>query len=222
MPLGESPFHQQWLTVVGVVEDVRYRALDVPRLDVYMPAAQFTFPLRHLVLRTTGDPARLVPAVRAEILAMDPNQPITDARPMIDIVTSTLGAMRLHTQVLVLFAAIAMGLAAIGLYAVLARLVEERTREIGVRMALGARPGRVLRHVLFGGLKLTAAGLVAGALASAAGMRVMASLVFGVATSDLVTYGVAIALVLAVSTAAGLIPALRAATLDPMQALRQE
>jgi putative ABC transport system permease protein len=222
MPLGESPFHQQWLTVVGVVEDVRYRALDVPRLDVYMPAAQFTFPLRHLVLRTTGDPARLVPAVRAEILAMDPNQPITDARPMIDIVTSTLGATRLHTQVLVLFAAIAMGLAAIGLYAVLARLVEERTREIGVRMALGARPGRVLRHVLFGGLKLTAAGLVAGALASAAGMRVMASLVFGVATSDLVTYGVAIALVLAVSTAAGLIPALRAATLDPMQALRQE
>jgi ABC-type antimicrobial peptide transport system permease subunit len=153
---------------------------------------------------------------------MDPNQPITDARPMIDIVNSTLGATRLHTQVLVLFAAVAMGLAAIGLYAVLARLVEERTREIGVRMALGARPARVLRHVLFGGLKLTAAGLVAGALASAAGMRVMASLVFGVATSDLVTYAVAIALVLTVSTAAGLIPALRAAKLDPMQALRQE
>jgi ABC-type antimicrobial peptide transport system permease subunit len=89
-------------------------------------------------------------------------------------------------------------------------------------MALGARPARVLRHVLLGGLKLTAAGLVAGALASAAGMRVMASLVFGVATSDLLTYGVAIALVVAVSTAAGLIPALRAAKLDPMQALRHE
>jgi predicted permease len=222
MPLGKSPYDQEWLTVVGVVADVRYRALDVPRLDVYMPASQFNFPLLHLVLRTTGDPARLVPAVRAEVLAVDPNQPITDARPMTDIVNSTLGAVRLHTQVLVLFAAIAMGLAAIGLYAVLARLVEERTREIGVRMALGARPARVLRHVLFGGLRLTATGLVIGALASAAGMRVMASLVFGVATSDPLTYIVAIGLVLAVSTAAGLIPALRAAKLDPMQALRHE
>ena len=222
MPLPNSPYSQEWLTVVGVVSDVRYRALDVPRLDVYMPAAQFPFPLRHLVLRTSGDPGLLVPAVRAEILAIDPNQPITDARTMTDIVNATLGGARLHTRILVLFAAIAMGLAAIGLYAVLARLVDERTREIGVRVALGARPVRVLRHVLAGGLKLTVAGLAAGALASAVAMRVMASLVFGVETSDPLTYSAAIALVLAVSTAAGLVPALRAARLDPMQALRQE
>jgi predicted permease len=222
MPLPGSPYHQEWLTVVGVVADVRYRALDVPRLDVYMPAAQFPFPLRHLVVRTRGDPIPLVRAIRAEILALDPNQPITDVRTMTAIVDATLGARRLHTRVLVLFAAIAMGLAAIGLYSVLARLVDERTREIGVRVALGARPARVLRHVLGGGLKLTMAGLIAGALASALAMRVMSGLVFGVETSDLLTYTVALGLILAVATAASLVPALRAARLDPMKALRQE
>jgi ABC-type antimicrobial peptide transport system permease subunit len=160
--------------------------------------------------------------IRAEILALDPNQPITDARTMTDIVHATLGAWRLHTRILVLFAAIAMGLAAIGLYAVLARLVDERTREIGVRVALGARPVRVLREVLAGGLELTAVGLVTGALASALAMRVMTSLVFGVETSDLLTYAATIALILTVSTIASFVPALRAARLDPMQALRQE
>ena len=222
MPLPDSRYSKEWLTVVGVVADVRYRALDVPRLDVYMPAAQFPFPLRHLVLRTAGDPNRLVQTVRAEILAMDANQPITDARTMTDIVAATLGASQLHTRILVLFAGIAMVLAAIGLYAVLARLVNERTREFGVRVALGARPVRILRQVLIGGLTLTAAGLIVGALASALAMRVMASLVFGVATSDPLTYATTIGLILTVSTIAGLVPALRAARLDPMQALRRE
>ncbi len=222
MPLPDSRYSKEWLTVVGVVADVRYRALDVPRLDVYMPAAQFPFPLRHLVLRTKGDPNRLVQGIRAEILALDPNQPITDVRTMTDIVDATLGAWRLHTRILVLFAGIAMGLAAIGLYAVLARLVDERTREIGVRVALGARPVRVLREVLAGGLKLTVAGLVAGALASALAMRVMTSVVFGVETSDLLTYAATIALILTVSTIASFVPALRAARLDPIRALRQE
>jgi hypothetical protein len=222
MPLPDSPYHQEWLTVVGVVADVRYRALDVPRLDVYMPAAQFPFPLRHLVLRTNGDPNRLVPAIRAEILALDPNQPITDTRTMTEIIDATLGAWRLHTQILVLFAVIAMGLAAIGLYAVLARLVDERTREIGVRVALGARPVRVLREVLSGGLKLAVVGLLGGMLASVVAMRVMASLVFGVETSDRLTDASTIVLILAVSTIASFVPALRASRLDPIQALRQE
>jgi ABC-type lipoprotein release transport system permease subunit len=113
-------------------------------------------------------------------------------------------------------------LAAIGLYAVLARLVAARTREIGVRVALGARPARVVGDVLAGGLKLVVAGLAAGAIASAVAMRMLASLVYGVETSDLMTYASALGLILVVSTAASLVPAFRAARLDPMEALRQQ
>jgi putative ABC transport system permease protein len=209
--------------VVGVVASVRYGGLATePNAVMY-----FWFPQRPdreitLVARTHGDPAALANAVAAEVNAIDPNQPIADVRPLDAIVAGDLSQPRVTALLIGGFAAMAMLLAAVGLYAVIAAGVARRTREIGVRMALGAAGRDVVRLVVQRGMRLTVIGLAVGTIATLALGRVFGSLLYGVTPADPQAH-VASALVLAVvALLATAIPAWRAVRVDPMIALRSE
>jgi predicted permease len=209
--------------VVGVVKSVRYTGLsNDPQGTTY-----FWFPQRperemSLIVRTAGDPLAVAGAVRAEVHAIDAQQPVSDMRPLASLVAGDLSQPRVTTMLLGGFAAVALALAALGLYAMLAFGVARRTREIGVRMALGAAPGDVTSLVVRRGVGLVAIGLVLGTAAALAAGRVGSSLLFGVTPADPVTLtagAVLLALAAALATA---IPARRATRVDPVVALRTE
>lgn len=218
--------------IVGIVGDVREEGLNLdPPPIVYLPMAQGHPPLvRQLVrilplslaLRTDGDAAALAPAVQRAIWALDPDQPVTNTLLMDEIVARSLGANRFNTLVLSLLAALALLLAAVGLYGVLSHLVSQRTREVGVRMALGASRRAVLTLFLRQGLSLIVLGLAAGLAGAAALTRLLRSLVVDVSAFDpwLFTLSPLVLLAVAVLAIGG--PALRAARIDPSRALRSE
>ncbi len=208
-------------TIVGVVADMKEDGLDQPpRPAMYVTFAQRAVDGAYLVVRSHSDPLTLVPAIRREVLAIDPARPIDEARTLDDVVTSGLAGTRVSTSLVTLFSAVALVLAAIGLYGVISYAVVQRTPEIGVRMALGARRGHVLALVLRQGLGLLAIGLVAGALGALAAGRLLESQLFGVHSTDGPTFA-AVAMVLgAVAAIATAIPALRASRVDPLIALR--
>jgi putative ABC transport system permease protein len=227
--LGGGGVDSVWRTVVGIVGDVRHRGLSAdPRPEMYLPYDQFPAgtgtPNRtmRLVLRTGGDPAALAPGLRAAVAALDPDLPVTEVQTM----ESALGAWaaeRRLTMVLVAgFAVLALTLGAVGVYGVMAHLVVQRTREIGVRIALGAAPGAILGLVLSQGAWLAGAGIGLGLLAALAASRLLTSLLFDVAPTDPPTYLVTVAALLAVAAAAAVIPARRATRTDPVEALRSE
>ena len=222
--IGDSPTGP-WSTIVGVVADVRHFGLDAePRPMLYAPHAQRPAPSMTLVLRVAagaGDPPRLVPSVRAIVRSLDPNQPLGEAITLERVVAESVGQPRFRTALLATFAAVAALLAAVGIYGVLAYAVARRTPEIGVRVALGARPADVLALVVRQGMALTALGLALGLAGALAASRVLAGLLFGVGVSDPAALAGAVLFFATVAFLAILVPARRAAAVDPMVAMRK-
>jgi len=218
-PQSKSP----WMTVVGVVDDVKgERIEDEPPPMLYRPLRQASNLLLSLVLKTEGDPRQVGAALAREVRAADPDQPTYGVKTMDDIVTAATASRRFATELLGIFAALALVLAAVGIYGVMAFLVGQRTREIGIRIALGAEPRAVVRLILAQALGLAAAGVIVGAIGAAALTRVLAGMLFEVGPTDPATYG-GIAVLLAVTAgAAAWRPARRAAGVDPIVALRVE
>ncbi|MGH9312147.1 MAG: ABC transporter permease [Vicinamibacterales bacterium] len=222
VPLPGSPLDKQWLIVVGVAADMRYREIEHARLDLYMSHGQFPSTLKHLVVKADGDPATLAASVRAAIRAMDPAQHVDDVRTMGSIVDAALRTRRVSAQIFVALAAAALLLALLGVHAMMAHAVTLVRRELAVRLALGAEPGRVRREILGRGVRLALAALVPGLAASVVVGRSVASLLYGVAPTDLPTLGAAAAVIAAVGLAGCYLPALRASRTDPIAALRHE
>ncbi|HJY27374.1 MAG TPA: ABC transporter permease [Pyrinomonadaceae bacterium] len=214
--MGGQPFE-----IIGVVGDIRHQSLGG------QPFPAMYFPTRNigrfnLAIRTQGDPLSIVGAVRKEVHALDPDQPIAAVRKMSDWVESSTAGPRYRTTLLGMFAALAMILAATGIYGVMSYSVAQRTHEIGVRMALGARQGDVLKLVVRQGMLLTLVGVILGLLGAFALTRVMQSLLFGVTAKDPFTFSVVAGLLIAVAFVACFIPARRATKVDPLVALRYE
>jgi cell division protein FtsX len=233
---GESPLGQRlrtdpastgapqvWVEVVGVVRHVRHRSL-VERLaeQVYFPLSQaFRNPVAYAV-RTTGDPAALTPAVRAAVRAVDPGLPVYEARPLAASLERAREVQRFVTLLVAVFAAVSIVLASVGLYGVIAYVVVQRRREYGVRLALGATHGQVVRLVLREGARLTALGAGAGIALSLATGRLIQSQLVGVQPLDALTYAVALPALVACALVACWRPARRAMRADVLEVLRAE
>ena len=217
---------RRWVTVVGIVADVSEMGLQAPpKAEMYFPYQQtnvlWTSP-RDLVIHTSGDPMALGSAVRSQVWSVDPSQPISNVRLLSDILSGELVQQRLGTVLLAVFAGLALLLASIGIYGVLSYGVAQRTQEIGVRMALGATRARVLRLVIADAVILSAAGIGLG-LAGAFGLtRLMATLLFGISTTDPLTFASVPAILVMVSLLASYVPARRATRVDPIDAVRYE
>ena len=217
-----------WFTIVGVVEDAKNAGVDKPagpELYFLREQAASRFGLganQNYVVRVDGNPAALTGAVRAAVGGLDPGIPIYDLKPMTDAVADSLVRPRFLSVLLATFALIALLLAAVGIYGVMAYSVEQRTHEIGIRMALGARKADVLRLVLGQAVALQGAGTLLGLAGAFALTRLMASLLYEVTPSDPPTYVGVVGLLGAVALLAGYVPARRAAKVDPMVALRYE
>jgi len=209
--------------IIGIAGDVSYTALTTePRPMVYLLHAQAPGYVMHLVVRAAGDPVALAAAVRREVQTVDPTKTVAPVKTMEQYVNESLARPRLYAAMLAAFAALALILAGIGLYGLIAYAVGQRTHEIGIRMALGAERGAVLRMVLAEGAWLAVIGLVAGVAAALAFSRVLSSLLFGVTATDAITYAVVTIVLASVALLAAYVPARRAAGVDPMIALRCE
>jgi putative ABC transport system permease protein len=212
-----------WQEIVGVVGNVKHDTLEVPtRAEIYLPFAQAPLRVSSIVVRAAGDPTALVAAVRAQVFAVDPAQPVYDVRTMEGIVDASVARRRLVSSLLGAFSALALSLAAIGLYGVLAFWVTQRRREIGVRMALGARRTDVVRLVLAQAGTLVALGLAAGFAGALGATRLLAGLLFGVTARDPFVLAAVPLLVAVTALLACTLPATRAARVDPMVALRTD
>jgi putative ABC transport system permease protein len=209
-------------TVIGVVGDVRSTQLNQEAPAFYYSITTRTNPLMDVVVRTDGFPESLLPAIRKQIKALDPDLPMANVKTMEQWVTASAAQPRLTSILLSLFAGVALLIAAIGIYAVLAYSVSQRTREIGVRMAMGATPRRVLGLIVSEGMRVVLLGLVIGLAGGLALGRTVQSLVYGVGVREPKIYFVVAASLTAVALAACFIPARRAAGVDPMVALREE
>jgi putative ABC transport system permease protein len=213
----------KWATVVGVVDHTAHEGLDAEhRVQLYFPYSQLPQPQMTLAIRTAGDPASIVNSVRGAIREVDPDQPVSDVFTMDALMDRAVGQRRLSMTLLATFAGLAMVLAALGIYGVMAFDVTRRSQEIGVRMALGAARSDVLGLVLRQGLTLAALGVVLGLLGALALTRVLQAQLFGIAATDPLTFVSVAGVLLAVATVATLLPALRATRVNPVQALRYE
>lgn len=212
-----------WHTIVGIVKDVRQSGLDEEAAPhVYVPYQQVVPSRTGLLIRTTVDPLSLAGSVRAKIRAVDPDQPIYNVKTMIDLMSEKVAPRRLNLILLGGFAGLALLLAAVGLYGVMANLVTQRTGEIGLRVALGATRGDVLKLIVGRGMKLTLVGALFGIAASFALLRLMASLLVGVTTTDPWTFALVALVVMLVAFVACYLPARRALKVDPLVALKEE
>jgi predicted permease len=212
------------ITIVGVVRRVRMEGLreDSGRVQSYYPYQQNARPGMSVVLRTAGEPMNLAASVRQQVLAADPDQPIFNLQTMGEIWNLSIAPEKLVLMLLIVFASLALVLAGLGIYGVMSYTVTQRTHEIGIRMALGARPLDILRGVVGQGMTLALAGVGIGLAAALSLMRLMRGMLFGVSASDPLTFaGVAVTLVL-IALVACYVPARRATKLDPMVALRYE
>jgi predicted permease len=226
--LGPRAMPGAWATVVGVVGDVHQMGLEVaPEPEVYFPldqpivAAPFFWP-KTLVIRTQGEPTSLATGVREAIRQVDPDQPVSEIRPMTDVLQGELVARGTQLTLLGIFAVLALVLAAVGIYGVLAYTVAQRTSEIGLRMALGAPRSDVLRSVVMSAGAYSAAGIGLGLAVAAGVTRLLQSFLYGVAPTDARTYAAVSVVLLLASVAASYVPARRAADVDPLTALKAQ
>jgi putative ABC transport system permease protein len=213
-----------WRTVIGVVGDTHHADVTAPlEGSLYMPETQFTDSYLVAVVKSaTNDPAALAAPVRGVLRELDPSVPVYDVAT-VDTLLSEAGAQHVFVmQLLSGFAAVAVLLASIGLYGVVSYTVAQRTREVGIRVALGARPGDIVRLVLSRGAALVVLGLISGLAAALVTTRFLGSLVFGVSPEDPATFTAAVAVLTAVALVAHLLPVRRALRVDPSTALRQE
>ena len=215
--------HQGPVTIVGVVGDTRDWAWSEPKIaQLYLPDTQNPSRIMHLAVRSSGDPTQLTSAVRHAVESVDPNQPVTDVKTMEDYLAAVMAQRRVNMTLLAFFAVVAALLAAIGIYGVMGYAVTQRSHEIGIRMALGAEPGDVLRMIVGDGMKLTVMGLSIGLLGSLLVMKYLESQLYGIKARDPLTFvGVAVGLAI-VALAACYFPARRATKVDPLVALRYE
>ena len=223
---GET--HPKWITIVGIVDNVRQMGLDVEgRAEMYFPltqpvAAYGYFTPRDLAIRVNGDPWQFAAAARHAIESADREQPVSDVMPMSELISEKLALRDMQVKVLAMFAAIALLLSASGLYGLLAYSVARRTKEIGIRMALGAQTKQVLRTVVSEGLLLVGVGLAGGLLGTMMIQRLFSSLLYGVSAADPSAWAATAVLLLFAGALASYIPARRAASIDPIEALRHE
>jgi putative ABC transport system permease protein len=209
--------------IVGVVGDVKANGLDSDmRPMIYWPYPQFPSIFHNIVVRAESDPLGVVAAVKSQIWSVDPEQPITSVATMEQVLADSVAPRRFNMLLLGIFAAVALALAAFGIYGVISYTVSQRTHEIGIRVAMGARGSDVLKLVVGQGMTLALIGVGLG-LAAAFGLtRLMSSLLFGVSPTDGATFGVIAVLLTGVALAACIVPARRATKVDPMVALRYE
>ncbi len=225
--VGGPDAERPWVTVVGVVGDLRQMGIEAPaKPEMYLPYKQVNyqpwFAPAHLVVRSSGEPGGLVASVRREVHAVDPEQPVSNVQTMAEILGEEAAQRRTGMLLLATFAGLALLLASLGIYGVLSFFVAQHTQEIGVRLALGARPRAILALVLGKGMRLALAGLALGLCGALMLTRFIESQLFGVSASDPLTYA-ALALLLAlVALVACYLPARRAMKVDPMVALRYE
>ncbi|MFL6350262.1 MAG: ABC transporter permease [Bryobacteraceae bacterium] len=221
--LAYSADHPHWKEIIGVVQNVRQHGIEnraVP--EMFTPLAQDEFKWLSIVARTNGDPLRFTKAIEAQVHQVDPELAVFLPRTMEQIISRELGWRAFHTFLLIVFACIAITLASLGIYAVLAYSVTQRVNEIGVRIALGAERSDILRMIVRQGIAPALFGAMAGAICSLGMSRLLSQLLYDVQPLDPFTYFSAIALLLMVALAAAYFPARRAASLDPSQALRYE
>jgi predicted permease len=231
-PIGKrlsfSTDDPQWYEIVGVAGNIKHRGLDArDRPELYVPYRQplfagWTVRPMYVVVRTTAAPAAAIAAVRREIARLDRDQPVSDVRTMDERIDHSLSSRRFSMVLLSAFALLALTLAAIGIYGIVAYSVTERTREIGVRLALGAQRRDVIGMVIRQGMTMAGAGTAIGVLAALLFTRLMSSLLFGISPADPMTFLVIPLLLIAVAFAACYVPARRATRVDPLQVLRSE
>ncbi len=213
----------QWIQVVGVVGHLAHEGLDAQkRVQVYFSLAQRGMPFLGYAVRTAGDPLAALGSVRAAVRSVDPDLPLANVSTMDRLIESSTGQRRFAMILLIGFSMLAMTLASIGLYGVMSYTVSQRARELGVRLALGADTREVLGLVLAQGLRLALAGVVIGLLAAFAVTRVMKNMLFGLSSTDPLTFVAISLLLVAVALVASYLPALRATRVDPVVALRTE
>jgi putative ABC transport system permease protein len=219
----DDPGKQVWREIVGVVGNVRHKALEIEvTAEVYFPYKQLPRNFMNLVVRSASDPSSMVPAIRNQVLSVDKDQPVSDIMTMDQRVARSVASTRFVMSLLGAFSLLALGLAAVGIYGVMAYLVTQRTQEIGVRMALGAQKRDVLKLVVGRGMALAVMGIAIGLVASLALTRLMRSLLFEVTPTDWLTFVITSLVLLTVALLACYIPARRAAKVDPLVALRYE
>jgi putative ABC transport system permease protein len=209
--------------IVGVVANVRQSSLEVsPHPEVYLPMAQRPSRYGYLLLRTSGDPNEALPALRAVVAQVLPREPLRYVARMDDLIAAQTAERRLNMLMFGLFGVLGLAIAAVGLFGVLAYLVSQQTRDIGIRMALGATRARVVAGVVGHAGGLVAAGLVVGGLAAWSLSNLAGRFLFGLDPRDARAYGVAMATLIAAALVATVLPARRAASIDPTEALRSE
>jgi putative ABC transport system permease protein len=223
MKYGDNQSQDPWKEIVGIVADVRRTGFDDEvRPETFLPHAQRSSGGMTVVIRTDSAPLELAATARAAVRDIDRDQPVFDIKTMDETLGNMMAQRRLNMILFAIFAALALVLASVGIYGIISHSVTQRTHELGVRMALGARAGDVLRLVLRQGMGLSLAGIAIGLVASILLTRVMSSFLYGVSATDPLTF-VAIAVVLAlVALVASYIPARRATKVDPIVALRYE
>ncbi|MCW5977040.1 MAG: ABC transporter permease [Bryobacteraceae bacterium] len=213
----------EWITIIGVIGDVKHRGLHAaPGPEIYQPYAAVPLPKAGYAVRTKGDPVAMIDSVRSAVRSVDASAGVHSFTTMDRRIYGTLDQRRFQTLALLTFAALAAGLAGVGVYGVVSYAVSQRHHEMGVRMALGAVPGDIVTLVMRGTLRMAAAGLVAGLAVSWLAGRAMSGLLFAVGPGDPLAIAGAAAMLLVVAAAGSFGPALRAARLDPVQTLRRE
>ena len=221
---GDSSRPDQWIEVIGVVNDVRQFELTAePKPQMYLTYEQVGFfAPRYLVVNTDIEPSSMAASVRQAVWEVDKDQPVSNVATMEEVLSESIGRQRFSMLLLAIFAGVALVLAAVGIYGVMSYSVAQRTHEIGIRMALGAQTGTVLRLAVGYGLKLVLIGVSIGLVAAFALTRIMSTLLFGVKPTDPMTFAVISVILIAVALLASYIPARRATKVDPVIALRYQ
>jgi putative ABC transport system permease protein len=221
--LGKPTSSNPWMTVVGVTRNVRHFGLDADaRREIFRPYSQASWPAMTVIVKAASEPVSMVPSLRAALATIAPDQPVSRVRTMEQVVSESVGSRRFPMVLLGLFSAVALVLAAIGVYGVVNYVVSQRMREMGIRMALGARAWQVTRLVLERSLLPIGAGIVAGIAGSLAASRMLSALLYHVTPGDPAVLGTIVLILGTTAIAACLVPARRAAAVDPLVVLREE